>query len=136
MNELNLLNLEKSINSLRECIIDYKKNPDTKIKEYIADSCVKRFEYTVETSWKIMKKFLKLQYGKSDKELTMNNIFRYMEGYGIIKSWETWKNYYDHRNNTSHEYNKEKAKEILNIAENLLEDAEYLYNNLSKALEL
>ena len=135
MNELNLLNLEKSINSLRECIIDYKKNPDTKIKEYIADSCVKRFEYTVETSWKIMKKFLKLQYGKSDKELTMNNIFRYMEGYGIIKSWETWKNYYDHRNNTSHEYNKEKANDILKVAENLLEDADYLYNNLSKALK-
>ena len=82
-----------------------------------------------------MKKFLKLQYGKSDKELTMNNIFRYMEGYGIIKSWETWKNYYDHRNNTSHEYNKEKANDILKVAENLLEDADYLYNNLSKALK-
>jgi len=136
MNEISLLNLEKSINSLRECISDYNKNFDTKIKGYIADSCVKRFEYTVETSWKIMKKFLKLQYGKSDKELTMNNIFRYMEGYGIIKSWETWKNYYDHRNNTSHEYNKEKANDILKVAENLLEDADYLYNNLSKALKI
>jgi len=136
MNELSLINLEKCINSLKECISDYKKNSDAKIKEYIADSCVKRFEYTVETSWKIMKKYLKLQYGKSDKELTMNNIFRYMEGYGIIKSWETWKSYYDNRNNTSHEYNNEKAKEILNIAENLLEDADYLYNNLSKAMEI
>ncbi|MBR1907409.1 HI0074 family nucleotidyltransferase substrate-binding subunit [bacterium] len=132
--DLNLSNLNKCIESLKECLSDYKKNYDEKIKEYISDSCIKRFEYTVETSWKVMKRYLKLQYGKTDKELTMNNIFRYMEGYGLITSWDSWKNYYNNRNNTSHEYNQEKASEILSIAEKFLVDAEEFYNNLSKAL--
>ena len=67
------------------------------MREYIEDACVKRFEYTVETSWKIMKKYLKLEYGKSDLELTMNNIFRLMEGYGFVISWEKWREYYEKR---------------------------------------
>ena len=132
--ELDISNFRDYIDSLKKCFGDYAASKDDTIKEYIEDACVKRFEYTVETAWKIMKKYLKLEYGKTDKELTMNNIFRLMEGYGFVKSWETWRNYYDRRNDTSHEYNKNKAKEILNIVEALIKDCEYLYDNLAKAL--
>ena len=132
--ELDISNFRDCIDSLKKCFGDYAASKDDAIKEYIEDACVKRFEYTVETAWKIMKKYLKLEYGKTDKELTMNNIFRLMEGYGFVKSWETWRNYYDRRNDTSHEYNKNKAKEILNIVDALIEDCEYLYDNLAKAL--
>lgn len=132
--ELDINNLKKCINSLKNCVVDFKNSNNTQIKEYIEDACVKRFEYTVETSWKMMKKYLKLEYGKEDKELTMNNIFRLMEGYGFIKSWEDWRFYYDKRNDTSHEYNQEKANEILGIIDRLVEDAQYLYDELAKAL--
>jgi nucleotidyltransferase substrate binding protein (TIGR01987 family) len=118
---------------LQNCVKDFQNTTELPIKEYIEDACVKRFEYTVETSWKIMKKYLKLEYGKSEKELTMNNIFRFMEGYGLIKSWEKWRFYYDKRNDTSHEYNKEKANEILTIINDLTEDAQFLYNQLNDA---
>ncbi len=132
--ELDISKFRDCIDSLKNCSNDYKSFTDERIKDYIEDACVKRFEYTVETAWKIMKKYLKLEYGKSDKELTMNNIFRLMEGYGFIQSWETWRNYYDRRNDTSHEYNQNKAKEILNNIDDLVKDCEYLYTNLSKAL--
>lgn len=132
--ELDINNLKKCIDSLKNCVVDFKKSNNKEIKEYIEDACVKRFEYTVETSWKMMKKYLKLEYGKEDKELTMNNIFRLMEGYGFIKSWENWRFYYDKRNDTSYEYNKEKANEILGIIDRLVDDAQYLYNELAKAL--
>ncbi|MBQ3312069.1 nucleotidyltransferase substrate binding protein [bacterium] len=101
---------------------------------YIKDACVKRFEYTIETSWKIMKKYLKQIYGKTDKELTMNNIFRLMEGYGFIKSWEDWHNYYEKRNDTSHEYNEERANKILDIIDDFVSNAEFLYQHLSKEI--
>jgi nucleotidyltransferase substrate binding protein (TIGR01987 family) len=132
--ELDISNLKKCIESLQNCVKDFQNTTEPSIKEYIEDACVKRFEYTVETSWKIMKKYLKLEYGKSEKELTMNNIFRFMEGYGLIKSWEKWRFYYDKRNDTSHEYNKEKANEILTITNDLTEDAQFLYNQLNDAL--
>ena len=132
--KLDITNLKNSINSLQECIEAYKTITDTQMRGFIEDSCVKRFEFTVETSWKLMKKYLKEVYGKDDKELTMNNIFRLMEGYGFIKSWETWRGYYDRRNDISHEYNQEKAMNILKSMDNLLEDANYLYSELEKEL--
>lgn len=131
---LDITNLKKCIDSLKECKEAYNIITDEQMRGFIEDSCVKRFEFTVETSWKMMKKYLKEVYGKDDKELTMNNIFRLMEGYGFIKSWETWREYYDRRNDTSHEYNREKALNILNSMESLLNDANYLYTELEKEL--
>ncbi len=87
--KLDITNLRNCIDSLRECIEAYNTITNEQMRGFIEDSCVKRFEFTVETSWKTMKKYLKEVYGKEDKELTMNNIFRLMQGYGFIKSWET-----------------------------------------------
>lgn len=128
-NQIDIKILKSCIDSLKECIEAYKSNTDKKIQGFIEDSCVKRFEFTVETSWKTMKRYLKVVYGKDDKELTMNNIFRLMEGYGFIKSWEAWRGYYDQRNDTSHEYNQKKAI-VLNSMDNLLNDINYFYNSL------
>ena len=132
--KLDISNLKNCIDALKECIYAYNTTTNEQMKGFIEDSCVKRFEFTVETSWKIMKKYLKEVYGKDDKELTMNNIFRLMEGYGFIKSWEIWREYYDRRNDTSHEYNREKALNILKSINGLLEDANYLYTELEKEL--
>ena len=133
-NQIDIKNLKSCIDSLKECIEAYKSNTDKKMQGFIEDSCVKRFEFTVETSWKTMKRYLKVVYGKDDKELTMNNIFRLMEGYGFIKSWEAWRGYYDQRNDTSYEYNQKKAMNILNSMKDLLEDANYLYTELNEEL--
>ena len=132
--ELDISNFSKCIDSLKTCTKDYKAAPSDVMKNYIADACVKRFEFTVETAWKTMKKYLKLEYGKKDEELSMNNIFRLMEGYGFIGSWEKWRFYYDRRNDTSHEYNQEKAALLLPIVDEFVADCEFLYKNLEKAL--
>lgn len=132
--ELDLSNLEKSIEALRTCSSDYKSETNEVIKGYIADACVKRFEFTVETAWKTMKKYLKLEYGKSEQDLTMNNIFRFMEGYGFIQSWEKWRSYYNKRNDTSHEYNQEKASKLLPLIDEFVKDCDFLYEKLKKAL--
>ncbi len=132
--DLDISKLNDCIISLKQCLVDYKNNEDTTVQQYIEDACVKRFEYTVETAWKLMKKYLKLEYGKTEQELTMNNIFRFMEGYGLIKSWEAWRFYYDKRNDTSHEYSQLKAKQILELLDNLIKDCDYLYEHLYQAI--
>lgn len=130
-NNFDISNLKKCINSLEVCINAIKLNKDITMKEFIEDSCIQRFEYTVETSIKTMRRFLKLFYDKNDAELTVNNIFRYMEGYGFIKSWVKWREYYNKRNDTAHEYNREKADKVLEYVEPLIEDTKFLYEKLS-----
>jgi len=132
MKNLNADNLVKSYNTLLKCFEDYKENKSSPFLEYIEDSCIKRFEYTLETSWKLMKKVLIKKYGKSEAELTINNIFRLMQGYGCIKNWESWKNYYQKRNNTAHEYNIQKSRELVEIIPSFLDDVKFLIEALEE----
>lgn len=127
--------LKNALTTLNSCweVYTLKKN-DTSIADIVADSCVKRFEYTMETSLKLMRKYLKLVYAKEDKELTVNNIFRLMAGYDMIQNWENWKLYYVKRNDTSHEYNIEKARELLKIIPQFIADVEFLVTSFENAL--
>lgn len=119
-----LKNAFKSLKKAYEIFSAGSSEPD--MCDIYADSCVKRFEYTFETAWKIMKKYFKLQYNKSEEELTMNNIFRYMEGYGFTDSWLKWKEYYAKRNNTAHEYNIEKSRNLIKILPDFINDIDFL----------
>ena len=79
-----------------------------------------------------MKKILIKKYGKDEKELTINNIFRFMEGYGYIEDWQKWKDYYQKRNNTAHEYNLEKSRELVCLIPDFLSDVEFLINSIKE----
>ena len=129
---IEISNLEDAYNTLKTCYVDFKTNQDSPLLEYIADSCVKRFEYTLETAWKLAKKVFIQNYGKTEKELSMNNIFRFMQGYGFTENWERWRNYYQKRNDTAHEYNIVKSRKIIEIIPDFLNDTEMLIEKLKK----
>lgn len=133
--ELNLDILKNSFNTLKECFGDYSAQDDEKLKTYIKDSCIKRFEYTYESAKKIMNKFLKKEYDKTEKDLAINNIFREMYALGFIESFENWALYREKRNTTSHEYNLEKTYSIMEIVPQFIKDTEFLINKLEAALE-
>lgn len=127
--ELDIESLRLAMESLQKAFDVYQKGSDNQdLCDIYADSCVKRFEYTFETAWKVMKKYFKLQYSKKEEDLTMNNIFRYMEGYGFTTSWLKWKDYYTQRNNTAHEYNIQKSRKLLNIIPDFLLEITFLLN--------
>lgn len=132
--ELDLTNLKNSLDTLKECYSDYSKQPDKKMQIYIKDSCIKRFEYTYETAKKIMNKFLKKEYDKTEKDLTINNIFREMFGLGLIENFENWVNYREKRNITSHEYDITKTYPIIDIIPDFIIDTDILLKNLEKIL--
>lgn len=127
-------NLTSSLETLKIGFASFEKYRDSDFSDMLADSCVKRFEYTLETAIKLIKKFLKQIYSIAEKDLTVNNTFRLMEGYGFINSWEKWKDYYAKRNDTSHEYNLQKSRELLEIIPSFIVDVDYLVSNLSKEL--
>lgn len=134
-NELDLSLLKNSFNTLKECYSDFTEQDDEKIKTYIKDSCIKRFEYTYEAAKKIMNKFLKKEYDKEDKDLTINNIFREMYGMGFINNFENWVEYRQKRNITSHEYDLEKTYTIIEIVPDFIKDVEFLITKLEENLE-
>lgn len=123
-------NLETAYRTLKECHDDYLKNQESPLIDYVADSCVLRFEYTLKTAWKLAKKNFIQKYGKTEQELTMNNIFRFMQGYGYTQNWEHWKDYYQKRNDTAHEYNFVKLRKLIEIIPQFLEDTKYFIDKL------
>ncbi len=133
-NELDLTNIKNAISTLEEAINYYNTDVEPPIKNMYADSCIQRFEYTYELSWKIMKKYLKLFFNKTEQELTIKNIFRYMQGYGLIKDWTKWVEYNDARNNTSHEYNFNKAQFVLTVLKTFLDDVKNFIMCLEKSI--
>lgn len=82
-----------------------------------------------------MKKFLKEVYFVDEKDLTVNNMFKLMEGYEFISSWHQWRNYYQSRNNTAHEYNIRKSRELLNIIPEYIKDVTSLVQKLQEKIE-
>ena len=133
-NKLDLSNIKNAIATLEEAINYYNTDVEQPIKNMYADSCIQRFECTYELSWKIMKKYLKLFFNKTEQELTIKNIFRYMEGYGLIKDWTKWVEYNDARNNTSHEYNLNKAQFVLTVLQTFLDDVKNFIICLEKSI--
>ncbi|OPZ76005.1 MAG: Nucleotidyltransferase substrate binding protein like protein [Alphaproteobacteria bacterium ADurb.Bin438] len=127
--------LKQALNTLKTSIEKLNANKDASITDMLEDSCVKRFEYTMELSWKMMKKFLKDEYGKPEKELTKNNIFRLMQGYGFISNWEAWSGYWEKRNDTSHEYDLKKSRELVDIIPSFINDTDELIKNLNQMLD-
>ena len=55
-----------------------------------------------------------------------------MEGYGYIEDWQKWKDYYQKRNNTAHEYNLEKSRELVCLIPDFLSDVEFLINSIKE----
>ena len=128
-------NFKSALKTLKAGMEILNKNKDTDLADMLEDSCIKRFEYTLEIARKLMKKVLKKVYGKSEEELTVNNVFRFMQGYGFIQDWENWRGYYEKRNNTAHEYNLEKSRKLVEIIPEFIKDADFLSEQFDELKE-
>ena len=133
--EIDITNLKSALDILKTSMEKLEENKTRDFADMLEDSCIKRFEYTLEMARKTMKRVLKKIYGKNEEELTVNNTFRFMEGYKFIDNWENWREYYEKRNNTAHEYSLEKSRKLLKIIPAFIKDTEILINNLEKNLE-
>ena len=132
--EISIENLKSALDTLKTSMRKLEENKSCDFVDMLEDSCIKRFEYTLEIARKTMKRVLKNIYAKTEEELTVNNTFRFMQGYKFIPNWENWRTYYERRNNTAHEYNLEKSRKLLEIMPLFIEDVEYLVNKLEEKL--
>ena len=131
---IDISNLKSALQTLKSSMETLEKNKTCDFADMLEDSCIKRFEYSLEIARKLMKRVLKNIYGKSEEELTVNNIFRFMQGYKFISNWENWRTYYEKRNNTAHEYNLEKLRKLLDLIPQFIKDTDIFINNLEEKL--
>jgi nucleotidyltransferase substrate binding protein (TIGR01987 family) len=132
--EIILDNFKNSLAILIDGYEKFENSQNGELKPLLEDGCIQRFEYTLERAWKIMKRFLKVKYGKSNEELTIDNIFRLMESFDMINDWEKWRDYYRKRNESSHEYDIIKSREIITMIPDFIKDSKILLKNLEKRI--
>jgi len=96
--EKQILLLEKAYKTL-ENAMNLKK-----YSQLEQDWSIQRFEYTIELSWKTLKKIL--DYENIDSNLFPKEIFKEFYKIEIIEDLETWFNLLKERNTLSHFYSE------------------------------
>jgi nucleotidyltransferase substrate binding protein (TIGR01987 family) len=89
---------------------DEESELDEDLEEILKEGLIKRFEYTQELSWNVMKDYAEYQ-GKIDIKGPRDAI-REAFTMGLIVDGKEWLNMLTSRNLTSHTYNSETAEEI------------------------
>ncbi len=125
--------LKTAIQRYREMLEAYRNNagrPPLE-QEAVQDSLIKRFEYTLEVAWKICKKHLEEEGFAEAATGSPKSIIRLAAQRNLISNPETWFNYLQFRQDTSHDYSSDKAETVLDIVEDFYEDVLNLYRGLT-----
>lgn len=134
METIDLTSFENAINSLEDVINVYNSD---KSNLYMRDSMIQRFEYTYSLSIKMIKRyFAKSAFEKENLDgMTFYEMIRTANRMEILKSdLETWDNYRQKRNMTSHTYDENVAKDVVAIIPAFKDEAEFLLKRLKEKL--
>ena len=124
--EISILPFEKALQSLTEVF----KKPKNAI---IRDAAIQRFEYTFELSWKILKRYFKVNNHLDI--FNIKDIFREGGNQGLIENVEKWFEYLEARNLTSHTYDENIAEKVYEKAQEFEKAALFLLDQLKKLIK-
>ena len=124
--EATLKQFEKALKSFKE-VLKLQKS------DVVRDAAIKRFELTLDLSWKMLKVFLEDKMGllcTSPKEF-----FREAYRQGIFKYDEAWLTFVDLKNETVHTYNEKTAERIFSQVPDAANHFEFLVDSIKKRLK-
>ena len=102
-------------------------------REAIAESVIQRFEICYDTLWKHLKRYLVEEQGIPEVPNSPKPVFRLArENQLLANSIENWFRYADARVSTAHDYSGEKARDCLKLMADFIDDANGLYQTLTK----
>jgi len=103
--------------------------------EAVRESVVKRFEYTYESSLKMLRRTLARDMGSTEEVLPMSfvEVIRAAWAKGLLREDViAWKQFRENRNRTSHMYGEESAIEVCSATPRFLAEAKFLLSQLEK----
>ena len=127
--ELSLIRLEQQHDNWRH------DNPalSSLDREGIAESVIQRFETCYDCLWKVLKRYLTEELGLPDIPISPKPVFRLASENGLFASpLGQWLQYANARNDTSHDYDGEKARACLELMPDFIDDAIGLYQTMSE----
>ncbi len=119
-----LTDLERAFDKLKQSLLR-----DAEADDLVVDASIKRFEFTYELSWKLMKAYLEYNgnLNGSSPRRAIQEAFKI----SIVKNGDGWLDMLEDRNRSSHTYDELTAKEIYqNIKLNYSELFEAFINQM------
>ncbi|WP_084221910.1 HI0074 family nucleotidyltransferase substrate-binding subunit [Mesobacillus subterraneus] len=104
--------LERALSKLKESL-----SRDPEQDDIVIDATIKRFEFTYELSWKLMKSYLEYT-GVTDLSSPRSTIKAAFK-VGLITDGELWLKMLEDRNRTPHTYDESTALDIYNNIKNI-----------------
>lgn len=91
--------------------------------EVVRDAAIKRFEFTYEISWKMMRRHL-LWAGMAESDLlSRRDLFRQAARHSLIEDPAIWFAYHEARNLTAHTYDENNARKVVALLKQFTKDA-------------
>lgn len=129
---LDLTAFRSALDSLRRAIVRSLAAP---ADEEVRDSVIQRFECTYELAWKMLRRYLDQEGVDEIATFSKKDIYREAAHRGLIADPAAWFGYQTARNETSHTYNAEKAREVHGKAVTFADDAGTLLAELDRRLD-
>ena len=98
--------------------VNLNEENDEFMYQFARSAVIHVFEITVESAWKIMQRWIKINVDKFIAQKPKRELFRIARDSGLIADAESWWDFYDGRNKTSHTYHEEIAEEVYAMAKN------------------
>lgn len=98
--------------------------------EVVRDAAIKRFEFTYEMAWKMMRRHLQWAGNTGLDQMTRRELFRQAARASLIDDPAAWFAYHEARNLTSHTYDDANARKVIALLKPFVKDAAVLLRNL------
>ena len=110
------IQLNKALKTVAEILSLHQElisKKDEQFLEIIEDSIIKRFEYTYETFWKFLKKYLETRLNLIDLNSPKKVFYASVKAEACtLQEASIFINMADNRNETAHKYNIEQARSV------------------------
>lgn len=123
---ISILPFKKALKSLSDVL----REPFSAL---IRDAAIQRFEYTFELSWKLMKRYFKVNNNLDI--FNVKNIFREAGKQQLIENVETWFDFLEARNLTSHTYDEKIADKVYQKSKEFEAEARLFLKRLTGLLK-
>ncbi|NDE17525.1 nucleotidyltransferase [bacterium] len=125
--DVSIHELKKAVATLAEAVAfaTASRNDDVPFR-LARDACIQRFEYSIELAWKVSMRALGSQIKHAKVAV------REMARADLIDSAETWLDFIEARNNSSHSYDENVAQKVFAQVEAFLPEVQKLLARLER----
>jgi nucleotidyltransferase substrate binding protein (TIGR01987 family) len=127
---LDLESFEKAVAALRLSsteAVPFLADYPPAVREAVRAGIIQQFEVAYEQSWKSMRRWLEENVGADAVDgVPRRELFRRAAESRLIVDVERWMSFHRGRNETSHTYSSEAAREVYDLALGFLPDVEQL----------